>query len=113
MRETNERAFTEGEPGWYFLEMRFKEGSEAETRALYSGIELGGTAPPLYSDPDPNRDFINSIPNWMPDITYIAGRLEHPDQTEVSGEFTLDFEMREDGSAQKIKVEWSFARTRR
>jgi hypothetical protein len=67
--------------------------------------------PPLTAAPD--QDFVFAIPNWMPDITYIAGRLEHPDQADVRGEFTLDFEMGDDDVPQQIKVEWSFTRTRR
>ncbi|MGE0120870.1 MAG: hypothetical protein AB7E71_23365 [Dongiaceae bacterium] len=105
-----DKAFNAGEPGWYFLEMRFREETYARARALYRGIERGGSLPISYTDPD--QDFTVHIPNWMPDITYIAGRLESPEQAEVSGEFTLDFEFREDGSVQKIKVEWSFTRTR-
>jgi hypothetical protein len=104
-----DRAFNAGEPGWYFLEMRFKDSPYAETRALYAGIERGGTMPLLTADPD--QDFVFNTPNWMPDITYIAGRLEHPEQADVRGGFTLRFEM-QDGAPQQIAVEWSFTRTR-
>jgi hypothetical protein len=99
------------EPGWYRLDLRFAEASDAEERARYAGIERGGTLP-IYIDPD--RDFLNAIPVCMPQPTWVTGRLDRPDQTEVRGGFSYPYRSG-DNTAETpndITVEWSFTRTR-
>jgi hypothetical protein len=104
------RIESEPEPGRYFLELRFREHLYARARALYDGIRRGGTLPPVVSDPD--QEFLEHVPAWMPDHTYLAGRIDQPEQKEVRGAFTLSLEASWLDAPQEIAVEWHFARTR-
>jgi len=98
------------EPGWYEMSLDLP-GSDAERRALYAGIERGGTLP-MYNGPD--RGFLDAIPVWMPTPTTIEGRLDRPDQAEVRGGFSYPYRSGDDTAEtpNEITVEWSFRRTR-
>lgn len=98
------------EPGWYHFLIEAR-GTEAERRALYAGIERGGTSP-IYSDPD--RDFLDYVPVCMPGPTWVTGRLDRPDQAEVQGGFSYLYPGGENvvGASDEVTVEWFFVRTR-
>ncbi len=99
-------------PGWYSMSLAFL-GWGAEKRALYAGIERGGTLP-IY-DRDPDEAFLDAIPVCMPTPTMIEGRLDRPDQTEVRGDYTYLYRRSGDNAVQapnEIALEWSFTRTR-
>ncbi len=98
-------------PGWYSMSLDFL-GSDAEKRALYAGIERGGTQP-IY-DRDPDSAFLDAIPVCMPTPTTINGRLDRPDQAEVRGGFTYPYRSGNDTAEtpNEITIEWSFTRTR-
>jgi hypothetical protein len=55
--------------GWYHFDIEIW-GTETERRALYDGIERGGT-----DHLDANRNFLDNIPVCMPTPTWITGRL--------------------------------------
>ncbi|MGH6945985.1 MAG: hypothetical protein ACREDZ_01540 [Kiloniellales bacterium] len=97
-------------PGWYFLDLGFSQDTYARARALYDGIRRGGTLPPVVSDPD--HEFLEHVPPWMLHFTYLVGRLDHPEQSEVHGGFTLSYDGHWPDAPDQITVEWSFARTR-
>jgi hypothetical protein len=99
------------EPGWYHFDVEIW-GTETERRALYDGIERGGT---YWADHlDANRNFLDNIPVCMPTPTWITGRLDRPDQSEVHGGFTYPYRSGDDTAEtpNEITVEWSFMRTR-
>lgn len=99
-----------GSPGWYYIDIGFFQDPYAGARALYKGINRGGDLPPVVDDPD--QEFLDHVPPWMLHFVYLAGRLDHPEQSEIRGAFALSHEKSWPDEPDKITVEWSFNRTR-
>jgi hypothetical protein len=102
-------------PGWFTLSIGFtgfiNNYSFAKLRALYSGIQRGGKAPPFFEDLD--HDFVHWVPAMMLDRVTVIGRLDDADQGEVHG--STSFLRQGPGDAQdreQIKLTWQFQRKR-
>jgi hypothetical protein len=102
-------------PGWFEISITFAgfkgrdNGSDKEWRALYQGIARGGQAALAFADPD--ADFINWVPAWMPEGTVVIGRLNSPDQTDVHGSATFPRKTYSDPQdREQVTVSWEFRR---
>lgn len=104
------------EQGWFNMSIGFigwarTDESEAQGRKrqrdMYKGIDRGGREPMFFEDP--NADFIHWIPAFSPDGINVVGRLDSPDQREVSGSYSFPFGGPDD--SQMISMKWFFTRT--
>lgn len=105
------------EAGWYVIYVGFvghdmdyrgETGSPGKLLSIYDGIVRGGLQPPFF--PDPYQDLVHWIPAYGSDVA-VVGRLDDPDQAEVSGalSFSRDGNV---GPGEQISIEWAFTRTR-
>lgn len=102
-----------GDPrsGCYTISIAFN-GTPHERRQRYHGIERSGSSKPI--NPDPDLDFLNWVPGYMPGGANVYGCLDNREQPKVQGEYTFPNQSSwpdAPNDAERISIKWSFLRT--